>query len=383
MNPKVNKIQKLKIKTITSLLVLGTIASACDKSQRSFSLLGEQDTFQQAGNTFTQRKIDILWVIDNSGSMQTSQANLVSNFSSFINRFQTLGFDYHMAVTTTDAYLADPYFNNSYSTYMPNNGKFKDGFTGTYGYGKTGIFVMTPANTTATVFQKNISMGASGAGDERAFSSMIQALNDPQNASLGFRRADAFLSVIILSDEDDFSGTATNADHFYPGSAQNYVGDKNYNAPNPLLRPISYYVGLLDAYAGGHDNYSVSSLYTDSTACKNTLDGVYPGSRIIAQRMPALSDATKGQKGSLCGDFGATLNMVTNSVISLASIFKLDRLPQVPTIRVTVNGMSINQDVNNGWTYDAVSNSVAFHGASIPAQGAVISITYDPVAPKN
>jgi len=381
MNPKN---QRLLLRLMFALLILGVLSTACDKAQRSFSLLGEQDTFQQSGQTFTQRKIDILWVIDNSGSMQTSQANLVNNFTSFINRFQTLGFDYHMAVTTSDAYLGNTAFqNNSHYYYIANNGKFKDGFTGTYGYGRTGIYVMTPANTTAEIFRKNISMGASGHGDERAFQSMMQSLTDPLNAPLGFRRSDAFLAIIILSDEDDFSGTATVDDHFYPGQAQNYVGDKNYNAPAPLLQPISYYVGLLDSYAGGHSNYSVSTLYTDSAACKAELDTVYPGARVIAQRYPAISDATNGQKGSLCGNFGNTLSLVTNSVIQLASIFYLDREPQVATIRVSVNGQSVNQDAANGWTYHAATNSVAFHGASTPAQGAAISITYEPLNPMN
>ncbi|MFW1373635.1 hypothetical protein ACEV99_23340, partial [Vibrio parahaemolyticus] len=55
-----------------------------------------------------------------------------------------------------------------------------------------------------TTFVTNAYQGDQGSGDERAFRSMQLALDDSQNA--GFHRHDAYLAVIILSDEDDFSG---------------------------------------------------------------------------------------------------------------------------------------------------------------------------------
>jgi len=194
---------------IKSISALSLVLSACTGSSPSFSILAQNQSFQQASNTFAQNQIDILWVVDNSGSMQTSQANLASNFSAFISKFQTLGLDYHMAVTTTDAYLAGSYFNNQYSNYSPTAAQFKDGFVGTYGQGVSGVKVMTSANTTSTIFQQNLSTGTTGSGDERAFSSFVQALSDPTNVASGFRRPGAFLSIIILSDEDDFSGNAS------------------------------------------------------------------------------------------------------------------------------------------------------------------------------
>ena len=51
--------------------------------------------------------LDILWVIDNSGSMSSHQSNLSTNISYFMNNFIQLGVDYNMAVITTD----DPSFS--------------------------------------------------------------------------------------------------------------------------------------------------------------------------------------------------------------------------------------------------------------------------------
>ena len=76
-----------------TLLSLLTLLSACDKTDRSFSILAEQDSFKQSA-TYTPRKLDVLWIIDNSGSMRTSQSELTSNFSSFINRFKQKQYDF-------------------------------------------------------------------------------------------------------------------------------------------------------------------------------------------------------------------------------------------------------------------------------------------------
>lgn len=357
---------------------------ACEKNSRSFSLLSQSQSFQQNASNFTQRKVDILWVVDNSGSMQSSQANLAASFSSFINQFQSLGIDYHMAVTTTSAYMANSYFNNNQNSYMPNNAKFMDGTTESYGLGHTGVFVMTPQNTTAAIFQKNISIGipnpaSQSTGDERAFSSFVQALIDPTNVASGFRRPDAFLSIIILSDEDDFSGNASQCDHFDRNCASHYVGDKNYNAGAPYLQPVSYYTGWLDTYTGGHANYSVSSIYADSASCITQLNsGANSTSRIIAQRYPAISAATSGISESLCNNFGTTLAKISKSVLELASVFKLNLTPNVATIFIVIDGVVVQESATNGWTYDAATNSIYFHGTAVPAAGANIQVGFTP-----
>src|SRR5688500_7280074 len=46
-------------------------------------------------------KMDLLFVIDNSGSMGQEQANLIANFPMFIQVLDQSGLDYRVAVTTT------------------------------------------------------------------------------------------------------------------------------------------------------------------------------------------------------------------------------------------------------------------------------------------
>lgn len=46
--------------------------------------------------------VDIIWVIDNSGSMQVHQSNLIQNMSLFMNMFLSFSPDYQMVFITTD-----------------------------------------------------------------------------------------------------------------------------------------------------------------------------------------------------------------------------------------------------------------------------------------
>ena len=52
--------------------------------------------------------LDVLWVVDDSGSMYRFQTNLSSNIGLFVSTFMATGADYHMSVITTSNYFASP-----------------------------------------------------------------------------------------------------------------------------------------------------------------------------------------------------------------------------------------------------------------------------------
>ena len=58
------------------------------------------DTYSQQAAS----KIDVLWVIDDSGSMAPRQENLAKNFQAFIDVFAKGSIDFRLAVTTTDIF---------------------------------------------------------------------------------------------------------------------------------------------------------------------------------------------------------------------------------------------------------------------------------------
>jgi hypothetical protein len=344
-----------------SLIGILGFASGCDKSSGDVAILAASQKFTQA-NSNVNVKIDILWVVDNSYSMNPLQQSLTSNFNSFIGNFINKGFDFNIAVTTTDAYLSGVKFSNDNTL-----AQFRDGVGSTH----TGVRVITPTTPNiVNTFVTNALQGESGSGDERAFSSFRNALTDPLNA--GFPRAGSFLAVIILSDEDDFSGD---------NRAQFGGTDHSYTAST--LDPVSNYISFLDTLTNSTDpnnrNYSVSAVTVLDNTCLASHQAQAPSS-IIGQRYISLANSTKGTLASICSNYATSLLAIQQKILELSTAFHLDRTPIVSSIKVSVDGVSINEDSTNGWTYDATANSIFFHGTALPQQGSVIDIEFDPTS---
>ncbi len=170
------------------------------------------------------RNVDILFVIDNSGSMSDKQTNLRNNFSNFIDVLNTIqgGLpDVHIGVVSSDMGSK----GEEDATPGPGVGTVGQGGCANTGdggklllgqaTGVTGNFISDiklPDNTRqknytgdlATTFGQMATVGDRGCGFEQHLASMRAALdNNPNNA--GFIRADAFLAVVFLADEDDCS----------------------------------------------------------------------------------------------------------------------------------------------------------------------------------
>lgn len=362
------KSTKLKSKMLASLAIVAMATSACGNKNASFGLLTDETRFTQNSQP-TNGKIDVLWVIDNSGSMDSSQQRLAAEFSRFIDLFNAKGFDYRLAVITSDAYK--PLFGAS-----SIRAKFKDGTDAT---SHTGVFVVTPQTPNLNqTFMTNVLQGINGSGDERPFQSMTYAIESPENTQFQFPRPDAFLAVINVSDEDDFS---------HDGS--NYI-DGQYS--NAALHTTDRYKNWLDALTGATDTnrsskYNFNTITIMDQACLDELNAEVPGRR-IGLRYMELADKTNGIKGSLCANFGTTLSTISNKIIELATQFYLDRTPQPDTIVVAINGTNVPHIYEtdpqpwNGFIYHADTNSLTFHGAYVPPSGASISVRFDPTGLK-
>ena len=340
--------------------MLGLALTGCGKSGSSFSILPESQGFQQA-TAKVNNKIDILWVIDNSGSMDPLQQNLLANYSAFMNNFQTKGFDFQMAVTTSDAYLASAAYNNN-----PTLAKFRDG-VGTH---HSGVYVVTQNDANALAdFTTNANQGSAGSGDERVFQSLQETINSPLNA--GFHRPGAFLAVIILSDEDDFSN---------PTRAEGVGTDHDYTQAG--LVQIDSLISQLDTYAGStatQRNFNVSAITVKDTTCQKSHAAGSP-STIVGARYIEIANKTNGILGSVCdASFATSLDFIQQRIVELTTEFQLAREPNPSTIVITINGVALAQDPVNGWTYDPASLSIRFHGTGVPPAGASIGVAFDPM----
>ena len=112
----------------------------------------EKFTSQQKVNT----KIDLLWVVDNSASMDVSQRKLRDGFSGFAARYMKPTWDIRIAVITTDTYMANPAF----STYLSTVVSGSTGWTSPYIQGRLATFQNPSWNPTLV----NLATGAFDSG---------------------------------------------------------------------------------------------------------------------------------------------------------------------------------------------------------------------------
>lgn len=176
----------------------------------------------------TPSPADILFVIDNSGSMADEQENLARNFDAFIDVLAGSAGDYHIAVVTTDVGVGGdgcgrrseceglatqnrlPDFpfalqSTDQSACMDSDIPFNC-FIGA----ESGGFIRTTGTDRQTIidqFSANVRIGSCGSGSERGLQAMREALAFTGQAGCneGFIRDDANLIVVFVSDEPDFS----------------------------------------------------------------------------------------------------------------------------------------------------------------------------------
>jgi hypothetical protein len=342
---------------ILSALALSLVA--CGSKGGNFSMLATSQSFHQA-DAKINNKLDILWVVDNSGSMDPLQARLNANFNSFMTNFQAKGFDYKIAVTSSDAYKASASYTNN-----PALARFRAGSN----INSTAPRIITPDTPNVIqTFVTNATLGSYGSGDERVFQSMLDSMKSPLNT--GFLRQGAFFAVVILSDEDDFSnysrGEGANGDHSYTQTG---------------LLPVDTVISELDTMTGStaaDRRYNVSAITVDTEACR-AQHYQSTTAAIIGKRYIELAGKTNGVIGSVCdASFANSLNFIQQRIVELSTQFKLDREPKVETIVVTVNGDLVPNDATNGWTYSAETNAITFHGTAVPQASADLRIGFDP-----
>jgi hypothetical protein len=167
------------------------------------------------------RDIDILFVIDNSGSMREEQIALAANFPQFINVLEQIegGLpNIHLGVTSSDmGTLGVPTGDPACST--PDNGNLLKGnpddtisdcpevsgnFISDTDTDANGTRETNYTGTLSSAFSCTAFLSDDGCGFEQHLESMRSALNNnPVNST--FIRPNAYLAVIVIADEDDCS----------------------------------------------------------------------------------------------------------------------------------------------------------------------------------
>jgi hypothetical protein len=220
---------------VGSLLCLATAAAlvgACNV--RPIAKPGEAPA-QVTPNTFNQslnNKADILFMIDNSNSMEPKQTSLKQYFPNFIQPLKDLPTkpDLHLGIITSDV-GAGQFTPPSCDTIGGDQGILQNTPKGdtcstahlnntadrylSYAPDASGGAAVNFTGDIADAFACYASVGTGGCGFEHQLASVRAALDGcesdagcKQRQNIGFFRQDAYLAVILLTDEDDCSAPA-------------------------------------------------------------------------------------------------------------------------------------------------------------------------------
>lgn len=240
-------------------------------------------------------QLDILVVIDNSGSMVEEQKNLATKLESLLSRVEKA--DWQISVITTDA--ADPC--------------------------QRALIKKSDFNA-KTKFANAVNAGIRGSGNERGILRAVEGL-EGRCLRENWVRAESTIAVLIVSDEDNCHIDEKNG-YGCVGAADlngNYLTDYLATIRTPGKDAKVY--GIL-----WHPSMDSSGTSTDKTQCSTALKTGDTYAKII--------DETGGKWGSICdADYTSTLQAISQDVAQILKYeFSLSHQPDDGTLQILVDG---------------------------------------------
>jgi len=362
---------------------------------------GGHDVFTQAYST----KVDIVWVIDDSGSMEDNQEAIANNAELFTQKLESASVDFKLIFLTSDPESPKP-------TY-PEDGSRRSACQNK---------VITGANV--DLFAECALVGTQGSGWEEGLESARRALDpaypmgpfnsieDADPILPGFLRSDADLQIVYVSDEEDQgdanpAGSNTWDGHVSAAQIEAYrmemptdtVVVADSGIPNGGLRDgghcfadndndnryctddtisryaffplVENHVAFLEGLETGGRDVTAHAITIARLDGSDTTCHVRRGYEEIGQRYRAVADLMNGSKTDICNSWTSTMNEIGLQASGLNKCFALSHRGVVEaSIEVEVDGLAVS-----GFEYSRHGNLVCLD--EIPAVHSVIDITYD------
>lgn len=365
-----------------SLGVACLFAMSCGELP-SLKILAKSDVFSQEPVKLNQ--LDVLFVVDNSGSMSEEQANLSQSFDRFIQDIEAQNLDFQIGIISTDVSSDNAVFGN------PSKSWWAEKYAG-FDHDKAGSLLAKSGNPKIItpdlpdykeLFRQNVLLGTVGSGAEAGIWSAMMALSSDRLAvgawNESFIRDEAYLSVVFLSDEDEGFGRISELPS-PDGGLQSSSYLKQHQST--FDQRTSDFVAQLKALKPSReDQISVHAIVAPSP---EECPSVYNNGGVsgVGTAYIAVAQAFDGFVANVCEDFADDLQTIGSSIATMINRFKLNQAPN-GKMAVYVNGHRIPEDPLDGWTYDAINNEIVFHGIAVPATGASVEVIYIPTAPKS
>lgn len=273
-----------------------------------------------------ENRVDILWVVDNSLSMEKHQVNLGKNVNLFISEFVAKGgLQWKMGVISTSI-AEDPYVGLTVST--PLNSGMKDA---------------------VPIFRKTMArLGVNGDPIEKSFAPVLTKLGRHTD----FLRKDATLAIVFVSDAEEQSDI----------SGSDFLKRLRALKGSNSAKIITY--GVLAPI-----HFRCESM------------GETPW-QYLGSPFEEVITPTKGKLYKLCGDFGQNLSDMAKDLVTRVDspYIALANRPSKDSIRVTYKGKDLpGGPAEDGgyWTYDFDRNRVVFHNLNFaPNDNEEVTLSY-------
>lgn len=333
---------------VGSILTISCLAAAC--SEVAFTpapLTGRQSVDNGIYRTetffFSDEKplteVDVLFVVDNSGSMAAEAAKLSTALSSFVDGLT--GVDWQIAITSSDV------SDGSYSTrgrlvnMAGTNSNLLTKDTPNYENVFLNTVVATGPNPTCAGGDLNYC----GSGSEQPLEAARIIISEQSPANAAFFRPGADLVTIVLTDEDEKSDgptDATTAEMLIAATNAVFNGTKQLSGFGIIVRP-------------------------DDPTCIATqqVNGGQPGDFV-----QHFADITSGETGSICdSDYGPALASIGQRIKKYATTVALTAMPVAGSVAVVLKPA----DPLINWT--VIGNTIRL--SDIPKKGTRMIVTYE------
>ncbi|WP_413290075.1 hypothetical protein [Bdellovibrio sp. HCB337] len=313
-------------------------------------------------------KVDLLLVIDDSGSMKTDQLKLASKLSGFATQLesQSVPMDWQMCVTVTrDQKLSDGKYywgaSVNWEGYSPAAGTpryvLKKGTSG--------------LNDIFTKTINAIGAGVAGSGDERGIKAAYHHFYNGEPGAVGTSgcyRKDAAVAVIVISDEDERSvgGDCSRIKSAMREDPATCKALEPADMPNTLLTQAK-------SMFGANVRFTFNSIVVADSSCESVQDNTADekGEKAPSHqgtKYMETSRLTNGGIGSICAsDFSTNLNVFKDKILNSLSTLTLECAPVAGTLSVAIDGASTTD-------YTLSGASLKFNNAIV--EGKRVTMTY-------
>lgn len=331
----------MKLPTLLSLFTLA-LATGCNGDQASYLYhehvpIQERDEREYPLSTLeVDKNIDVLFVIDNSGSMDSIQRNVIKNSKLFIEKFAKVPFiNWKIGLISTDR-KDNPYIGFELRNQLD--------------YTMVDQRDPTSLDRVVSEFQGAVSdLGTNGDASEYTFFNVKRVLDifDGVNRTPRFLRSNSHLVVIMITDEKEQSKTAPGVSNpsFYEAT----------NFYNTLTRYIDS--GKILRFYGAFNHKELQG-------CDTGFSWTEPWKGNPFDEIISIS---QGFYISACtNDFGKDLARIGEDIVTLIGLpsLLLRRRPLVDTIRVYYKNELLPpgpESAGGKWFYEEESNTINFY----------------------